>query len=314
MPLSLSKKNNNEVATSNKEKSIALLKMFVKDIRKVAAKSCYKIPKEQQVSMDIFNKPILSSTGTEIVATDEHKVVYGEIKSKNEQDSQILYRGSLICVKWFSLMEQYHNTVIIKGNNELGFALYSYDGKLYDTSGKKVAYVLTLAGNLITHDHIVRDHTKGKTYFHSTLAAGMPVMCAGLVSVDQGIIVDISNESGHYKPSVANLYNAVKLLDRVISVDSVIRIMGFTIDSKSKGLRAFYKMRMKGSFLSDMETVGEDGLTIPQRCFALLKKYDDDYKRTIAKTLVKNQTAQVSDTLVQCCSKDACVSDRICCM
>ncbi|AAZ68442.1 hypothetical protein [Ehrlichia canis] len=299
MLFSVRKKDDDIVIASNKEKKIALLRMFVKDVRKVAAKSCYGIPKEQQVSLDIFNKPILSLNGTSIVAkSKEHQVIYSEIKSRRETDSEIPYRGYLINVKWFSLKEQYCNTLVIKKIDEFSFGLHSCDGKLYNTSGKRVAYVITLGGNLIIHDHIVCDRSKGQTYFHSTLAAGMPVICAGLIRVDNGMIRDISNESGHYKPGIANLYNAVKLLDNVICLDCMIRIVSVTINSVTKESQIFYKVRMKGSFLADMEAVGEDGLTIPQRCFSLLKRCDDNYQKIVNNALIKNNTGCMDNVLV----------------
>ena len=306
MLFSVSKKNDDTVITSNKEKKISLLRMFVKDVRKIAAKSCYAIPKEQQVSLDIFNKPILSLNGTSIMATSKgHQVIYCEIKSRRKADSEIPYRSCLINVKWFSLMEQYYNVVAIKRINKFSFVLHSHDGTLYGTSGRRVAYVITLGGNLIIHDHIVCDRSKGQTYFHSTLAAGMPVICAGLIRVDNGIITDISNESGHYKPGIANLYNAVKLLDNVICLDCMIRIVGVTVDSVTRKLRMFCKVRMKGSFLADMETVGDDGLTIPQRCFSLLRRCDDNYQKIIDNALIKNNPGCMDNVLVKCCSENA---------
>jgi len=47
---------------------------------------------------------------------------------------------------------------------------------------------------------------------HSSFNAGKDVVCAGVIWVNQGVLVAIDNNSGHYKPSQENLHHAVTLL------------------------------------------------------------------------------------------------------
>ncbi|AHX03721.1 hypothetical protein ECHHL_0564 [Ehrlichia chaffeensis str. Heartland] len=273
------KEDSQQIVKLYRKNSLIFLRKVVMGIRKIATKSWYNIPKEQQVSMDIFRKPILSMTATGVMQYSQgYDIVYKEISFKNKLNVEVFYRNCLLDIKWFSLAERRYHTRFIREKNRP--VLCSYDGQIYSTNSK-VAYVITLEGNLITHDHIVCDRTQGQTYFHSTLAAGMPVICAGLLSVSNGIIHYISNESGHYKPGIGNLYNAVKLLDKVISLDCIICVIGFAVNEETKKLRTVYQARVKGSFLVDMESVGKDGLTIPERYFSIIRKDNDNYKKRL---------------------------------
>lgn len=98
-----------------------------------------------------------------------------------------------------------------------GMVVYSKIGTnlsgLFDTShvddGKEkgaYAYVLTKAGDIIAAPHV-----GGKTH-HSTLAMGKSVLCAGMIKAQQGKIVHVSNNSGHYQPPEANLREVVHIL------------------------------------------------------------------------------------------------------
>lgn len=45
---------------------------------------------------------------------------------------------------------------------------------------------------------------------HSSMTAGKEVICAGMIIVDPGRVLDITNTSGHYKPSKAALAQALR--------------------------------------------------------------------------------------------------------
>src|SRR5439155_15548923 len=49
---------------------------------------------------------------------------------------------------------------------------------------------------------------------HSSFMAGAPVLSAGLIQVEQGRLVRITNQSGHYRPCAEHLYNALLFLHR----------------------------------------------------------------------------------------------------
>jgi hypothetical protein len=97
--------------------------------------------------------------------------------------------------------------------------LVPLDGLLYLSSGavcntKWNAYALDLYGNLlIAKANRSWVHGQSSAQFnHSTLAAGRDVICAGEIRIEQGLIKYISNESGHYKPTAAQLVNAILAL------------------------------------------------------------------------------------------------------
>lgn len=86
------------------------------------------------------------------------------------------------------------------------------DGNVASTmsfKGKKpqyAAYVVDEDGNFF-----ICEHKKNKIQ-HTSFLAGKRVLCAGMIQIDDGKIVDINNRSGHYKSQQRNLYEAAKLI------------------------------------------------------------------------------------------------------
>ena len=60
-------------------------------------------------------------------------------------------------------------------------------------------------------------------FHHSSLFSGQPVQCAGTIKTDAtGKLLDLTNDSGHYKPAAPCLFNVLKKL----------RSDGYTGDAK----------------------------------------------------------------------------------
>ncbi|WP_339045905.1 hypothetical protein [Candidatus Mesenet endosymbiont of Agriotes lineatus] len=100
---------------------------------------------------------------------------------------------------------------------------------MYDTSNEEskgikglVAYAVTLSGDLVTSPHIQPGKGIDFGYYHSTLLGGKPGLCFGMVEVRDGEITYIDNNSGHYKPTQENLYNAVKKLRNLFATDAIV--------------------------------------------------------------------------------------------
>ena len=100
---------------------------------------------------------------------------------------------------------------------------------LADTSefdGKKglgySAYGMGKHGSLHIHEHIIGD-TSGNNFFHSSFFAGESGKCFGMIKIKEGKIDYIDNHSGHYKPTVAQLADAVERLKPYFSKDAVVR-------------------------------------------------------------------------------------------
>jgi hypothetical protein len=55
-------------------------------------------------------------------------------------------------------------------------------------------------------------------YNHSSLNAGNDVLCAGTVVITNGVIMEIDNNSGHYRPTRQNLHTAVQVLHHDLGV------------------------------------------------------------------------------------------------
>lgn len=66
-------------------------------------------------------------------------------------------------------------------------------------------YAMSLNGELFIRKVDVGEMGR---FAHSSFLSGSDVLCAGTICVDTGRIIEITNESGHYRPNAANLANA----------------------------------------------------------------------------------------------------------
>ena len=67
------------------------------------------------------------------------------------------------------------------------------------------------------------DNHAGRQINHTTLCAGNEVLCAGTMSIKQGVLRMISNSSGHYAPTTAHLQQALQLLHQSgVSMNNVV--------------------------------------------------------------------------------------------
>lgn len=245
------------------------------------------VPKEQQLSIDLENRESFGVIGR-ILKWIENVFKYflpryNLFTEVGTRERKVI--GTNTKVKYFIRREQNEHALYI-GEENKDLKLYSLEGKLYDTRGKIsktmkdcVAYVMTLDGRLIVHEHI----NVGKieySYRHSTLAGGKPVLCSGLIKIVDGKIAYIDNNSGHYKPKQANLYNAIKKLEGLFLQDAKVTYLG-SLELLRKQIpiirRIPHKKELVRKFLEKMEKKGKDGLTKYQRHFARVKKCNDQY-------------------------------------
>lgn len=66
------------------------------------------------------------------------------------------------------------------------------------------AYVITADGTLYLNDQ----HQKN-CFSHASFTNGEPVVCAGMIKIVDGKIMDINNISGHYRPDLSNFLQAI---------------------------------------------------------------------------------------------------------
>jgi hypothetical protein len=126
------------------------------------------------------------------------------------------------------------------------------DGLLYTTEGTRCdvgwsAYAIDKYGNLFIAraNRTWKQGEQNAMFNHSTLCAGREVICAGEIRIKQGLIEYISNESGHYKPTAAQLANAINTLIEEYSLplsQSVQDVVELTAQGNKvthKSVRAF---------------------------------------------------------------------------
>lgn len=80
---------------------------------------------------------------------------------------------------------------------------------------KTAAFVWTHKEELLVGEHKADQKVEGTYtdfFHHTSLDAGNPVLCAGMIRVINGKVELISNDSGHYKPGEANLKRFVRWL------------------------------------------------------------------------------------------------------
>lgn len=94
-------------------------------------------------------------------------------------------------------------------------------------------------------------------------------------------ITYIDNNSGHYKPESAHLYNAVKKLEGLFSQDAKVVCLPYWISLK-KQIPLIRKITLAKrepveKFLERMEKKGKDGLTQYERHFEKIKEFNEKY-------------------------------------
>jgi hypothetical protein len=95
--------------------------------------------------------------------------------------------------------------------------IFGADGSLFDTSEAvslhsstpKAIFVMDATGEFFAaHNQIIGQ------FHHSSLAAGEPVAAAGELLVLGGLLIEISNKSGHYRPGRLFMDQAIDSLAR----------------------------------------------------------------------------------------------------
>lgn len=140
--------------------------------------------------------------------------------------------------RWFDIQGNFVSCVqspMIPKGCSLGCLLYAMDryGNLFvemdnSTYGKQVL-------NVQNNSSAAAIAARGQTN-HSSICAGREVICAGNIYFWKGQLIHIDNASGHYAPTKAALYKAVKLLIEAGANPDYLRVLAFRE-------QAFYKAR-----------------------------------------------------------------------
>lgn len=117
--------------------------------------------------------------------------------------------------------------------------VFKQNGTIFDTSdmishnkpGYAAFTLIAPYGELSVFSHKLIE--KGRIA-HSSMNAGRPVLAAGEIKIEQGVITAITTHSGHYKPSLLALYRAIEHFSHNGVAVSNIKVM--TLNDPSKHL------------------------------------------------------------------------------
>ncbi|RJF99468.1 PAAR domain-containing protein [Noviherbaspirillum saxi] len=147
-------------------------------------------------------------------STGRYKVkkMDGKYMSENEAENSV-WPGRQ--VTYLSESERAEYRLVFKDGKA-----YEADGSLFDTTDTpngKAIFVMDGEGNFFAYKY-----AEVGEFHHSSFLAGKPVAAAGELTSYDGLIVEISNKSGHYKPSVDFLLQAMNELEnKGVSIESI---------------------------------------------------------------------------------------------
>lgn len=74
-------------------------------------------------------------------------------------------------------------------------------------------YVLSMGGDFFMGQHRVGGKLKEQSnLYHSSYRGGEAIRCAGTWKVEEGVVKEISDSSGHYQPNLHHMINALEVL------------------------------------------------------------------------------------------------------
>jgi len=116
--------------------------------------------------------------------------------------------GTMSEVTYLKKQHRYQYLAIPDGNlfydiNDNPFQAHENDWVV----APRYMYAIDKYGNLFCVKDIVSD----KWFNHSSFSAGGKVICAGMIDINNGKLMHIDNESGHYKPNRKQLHEAIAL-------------------------------------------------------------------------------------------------------
>lgn len=117
----------------------------------------------------------------------------------------------------------YRGKVVKEGNVFSTTKMPSHDKKGF------AAYTLNTNGELSTFTH----NRMCDQVAHSTMNAGVPVVAAGEIQIENGVLKKISTHSGHYRPTLFNVYRLLEHLSNRGMYISQAKIVTFDNPSQT---------------------------------------------------------------------------------
>ena len=105
-----------------------------------------------------------------------------------------------------------NSSSIRDGTEEVRAKIGGHDGHVLSNEDRS-GYVMSQGGDLYSGPHFTTmGKTKESARYHSSYFGGQPVLCAGEIVIEDGVIREIDNSSGHYMPGSSNISMMLELL------------------------------------------------------------------------------------------------------
>jgi|GEM_PF-3673411 len=138
-----------------------------------------------------------------IVNNDDHLI---------ELSQSLIYQGPILKLNKYQRKEyelQYKNQALYL-NNKIANTIGQRSKQLENTQ----AFVVSKSGQLYIGEHMMgcSDPKTEKILFHSSFLEDEPAEMAGMITIKNGKIIMLSNNSGHYTPKALDIYRGIKNL------------------------------------------------------------------------------------------------------
>lgn len=176
------------------------------------------------VSYNALQEDIVGPSGKPLIGrqlTNIVKIAKKPIQDWTETEIEEIQR--LAEKQWAGKVEYLHKKVrydYMVNYDGSGLLRWHKTGELITTvvaNGHQTAYAMDCYGNLYCRNvagGFARDSVTFELKFfnHSSFNAGKNVICAGVLVIDNGLLIHINNMSGHYRPTKDNLIECIKVL------------------------------------------------------------------------------------------------------
>lgn len=160
-----------------------------------------------------------------------HSVCTGEDKSRSSEVRTVNYTGKAAKLRVVAISQPLQMVSLEDGQSAVASTLgyTAAAGKAIASGATGMAAFAWDAKKIL----YICEHVEGG-FHHSSFMAGGHVRCAGMIKIDNGLVKEISNNSGHYKPPVENLKSLVKHLHEkgCLAAGAVVQICGGPKDSQ----------------------------------------------------------------------------------
>ena len=200
---------------------------------------------ERGTYLDSGKKKAISGTAVHELHQQMHSGIFGQNVSGNDRFQLIATTDvEHLTTDDYRLLESVKSNFDIKSMSVVyfdkltrkTFLAIPVNGLLYDIDEDPInlnfgMYAMDRYGNLFVR----KPGGTGDDYFnHSSFNAGGDVVCAGMIKITNGSLVEIDSESGHYKPTRMEMWACIKSLNEqgVDLTNTTVSLMVFPANAQ----------------------------------------------------------------------------------